>query len=195
MTPAPITLEDGRVLRPTGRRGAVYMPDGTTARVEFDGDVVRLFEPFAGGAEIEGGRIAPPAITTSKEKRSASGGVAAAAASDRFATFNTFIDSVARHLSAVEIVVWTIMYRDCRNGTVTTSNRDIERRSGSSLRAVTAAVQRLRESGLIKATKLSRHKGEPSQYAMNAQPEKCVPTLIEMNARRTGATGAPVKPK
>jgi hypothetical protein len=192
VTPTPITLDDGRVLQPTGRRGLFYLPNGRTARVKIEGDDVRLFDPVDGGAEIEGGRIvAEAAAPPRKAKRPTAGGPDAGTAAGRFATFNTFIDTVAQRLSAAEVVVWMIMFRDCRNGIASTSHRDIVRRSGCSLRAVNYAIKRLRAAGLIKPTRLSRHRGEASQYAVHPNPDQCVPALMNMRPKGTGATIAP----
>lgn len=110
----------------------------------------------------------------------------------RFATLNAFVDHTMRHLSPVASAVWMKLFRDCRDGRVTASNRDLSHCTGCSLRAVTTAVQRLREAGLIEVTRLSRHRGEPSHYKLNPNPDRCVGALIEMKARRTGATNAPV---
>lgn len=196
MTSATLTLDDGRVLQATGRAGMYYLPDGTTARVKIDGDIARLYQPGGDDYELPSGRIvANPAVECRQTGQPKRARATATTAGDRFATFNAFIDVTARHLSAIEIVVWTIIFRDCRHGTAETSNRDIARRSGCSLRAVTAAVQRLRLGGLIEATKLSRHKGDASQYAVNPRPEQCVPALVEMAGRRTGASAASVKPR
>jgi hypothetical protein len=107
----------------------------------------------------------------------------------RWQTFNTFIDAVARNLSPVDIAVWMILFRDCRNGTVEASNRDIVRRSGCSLRAVVDAMKRLRAAGLIDAVRLSRHKGEPSLYALNTSPDDCLEAITRQG--RSGAAGAP----
>jgi hypothetical protein len=123
--------------------------------------------------------------------RKASGGKATPDGS-RFATLNAFVDEAMRHLSPVASAVWMKLFRDCRDGRVTASNRDLASCTGCSLRAVTTAVQRLREAGLIHATRLSRHRGEPSHYTLNPRPDRCVDALTEMNTARTGAKDAPV---
>lgn len=154
-----------------------------------DGDeVVRRVEARPAGATTAGtsrSRSRSPA-------RSSTSSPARRASRERFATFNAFIDTVARHLSPLEVVVWTIVFRDCRDGTASTSGRDLARRSGCSLRAVYAAVKRLRDARLITAVKLSTNKGEPSVYAVHPEPDRLVPDLIDRRTSRTGARRASV---
>jgi hypothetical protein len=181
------------------------LPDGT-ALEEWDGsDPPRGIDAVTGrtgtydaarAALVDGPKvireIAAHAATRPMPKAASRRRATRGHAADRFATLNSFVDAVARHLTAVEIAVWVILFRDCRGGQVTASNRDLVRRSGCSLRAVTAAVKRLRSIGLIEAVKLSRHKGEPSVYALHPMPDRCVPKLIDERPR-TGADNAPVQ--
>ena len=93
--------------------------------------------------------------------------------------FRSFVDQVMRPLSPVEAVVWMTLFRDCRNGTATASNRDLARRTGCSLRAVHDAMQKLRRVRLVDGVTLSHRRGEPSVYAVNQRPETCLPAIAE----------------
>jgi hypothetical protein len=148
--------------------------------------------------------ITPASTTTKNPPRHRGGGKSKASpargcaadgktvAGQRFATLNEFVDTVARHLTAVETVVWFTMFRDCQGGRASVSNRDIACRSGCSLRAVTAAVQRLRKAGLIEPVTLSKHRGQASVYAMHPKPSMCV-TSIVVDPSRAGAAVASVQ--
>lgn len=114
--------------------------------------------------------------------------------SKRFATLNTFVDQVMRHLSPVESTVWLALFRDARHGQASASNRDLARRTGCSVRAVTNAMQELRRVHLINGLALSKSKGQASVYAVNARPESCVAALVlrrDQKAQPTGAHDAP----
>jgi len=59
---------------------------------------------------------------------------------DRFAVLNAFVDTTLAELSRSEIAVWFVLYRDTRNGTVRTSQANIARRAGMSVRSVGKAI-------------------------------------------------------
>jgi|694.fasta_scaffold19357_9 hypothetical protein len=111
-------------------------------------------------------------------------------ASRRFATLNTFVDQVMRHLSPVESAVWLALFRDTRHGQASASNRDLARRTGCSVRAVTNAMQELRRFHLIEGLALSKSKGQASLYAVNVRPESCVPELLLRPNQRPSRSGA-----
>lgn len=69
---------------------------------------------------------------------------------NRFATLNQFIDETLATLCRGDIAVWLILYRDTRNGTARTSQADIARRSGLSVRGVAKAMRRLEKRGLLR---------------------------------------------
>jgi hypothetical protein len=188
MTDTAYTLPDGtRLLDHTIVDGRAFgLDEKTTKRCAYHGD-------------DSGGRLVGRNGETIREIVAAAAGPQMgrsnakhhAARSDRgrWHTFNTFIDNVARHLSPVDIAVWIILFRDCRNGTVVASNRDIGRRSACSLRAVVDSMKRLRAFGLIDAVRLSRHKGVPSLYSLNPSPDACLKAI--MRPIRSGAAAAP----
>ena len=68
---------------------------------------------------------------------------------DRFAVLNAFVDTSLAELSRSEIAVWLILYRDTRDGTVRTSQANIARRAGTSVRGVKDAVRKLTAAGLL----------------------------------------------
>lgn len=68
---------------------------------------------------------------------------------DRFATLNAFVDCSMAKLSRSEALTWFVLWRDTKNGTARTSATDIARRIGTTRRAVTNALARLRKLGLL----------------------------------------------
>lgn len=68
---------------------------------------------------------------------------------DRFATLNAFVDCSMAELSKSDLATWLILYRDTKKGTACTSQTDIARRAGLSVRAVRYAVKRLVAAGLL----------------------------------------------
>ena len=87
---------------------------------------------------------------------------------DRFGVLNAFVDCSMGTLSKAELATWLCLYRDTRNGTACTSQADIARRAGLSVRAVKYAVQRLVAVGLL----VRVHKGGlnqgPSRYRVES---------------------------
>lgn len=69
---------------------------------------------------------------------------------ERFATLNAFVDFTAGTLKRNELLVWLVLYRDCRNGIAATSQADIARRAGTSDRTVRRVIRRLERLGLLK---------------------------------------------
>lgn len=72
---------------------------------------------------------------------------------DRFAVLNTFVDFTAADLRRSELLVWMTLYRDTRNGTATTSQRDIARRCGVTRKTVERAVESLVGRGLLRVVR------------------------------------------
>lgn len=69
--------------------------------------------------------------------------------SQRFAILNAFVDVALANLTRSELATWLVLYRDTRNGTVRTSQADIGRRGGLSVRAVAEAIRTLKRKGLV----------------------------------------------
>lgn len=68
---------------------------------------------------------------------------------DRFGVLNAFVDTSLVELSRSEIAVWLVLYRDTRNGTVRSDQRNIARRAGVSQRGVVTATKKLIDAGLL----------------------------------------------
>jgi hypothetical protein len=190
MTTHSLTLPDGSTLTlkaahdgngpPRGidsvtSRTLTYMGDDDGGRlVDADGANVREVRKRSADARTAGRK---------SSSRSPDG--------SRWATLNTFVDLLARHLSPVEIAVWLVLYRDCRGSTVEASQRNLAVRSGASERSVVRAMRRLREIRLIEVVKASKSRGEASRYRLEGHPERCLDALGQRP--RTGDTTAPVQ--
>lgn len=130
------------------------------------------------------------AIPPGKSKRRQSGTTSTSRPdSSRWATLNTFVDVIARHLSPVEIAVWLVLFRDCRRDTVEASQRNLATRSGACERSVVRAMRTLRTARLVEVVKVSESKGEASLYRLEARPERCLDAIRKL--RPTGDTMAP----
>ncbi len=183
MSAERIELEGGTYLEARGSRGHIWMPDQRAVKAVIDGDTVQLLDPDNGDELYQGRRLEAKAKPTrSKRERKAS----KAAAGDRFATLNSFVDQIARHLSPVDVTVWLVLYRDCRGDQCSASNRDLVRRTGCGLRSIARAMKRLRQVGLIEPLKLSTCKGEPSLYRLHPMPHQRIEAITG-----SGATVAP----
>jgi hypothetical protein len=90
----------------------------------------------------------PPQTTKGRPgtngKRNANGN-----AGDRFRVLNGFVDCSIAGLSRVELATWLILYRDTRNGTAATSQADIARRAGCSVRGIQKAIGKLIDKRLL----------------------------------------------
>ena len=181
MTRKPITLIDGRILQPAGQAGIWYLPNGETVRAEIDGDRMRLFIPGSGGEELTGGIIdqAAEAGQPGDSKSSPETNEAAKKKRDRtrWATFNTFVDRVARHLDAAEASVWYVIFRWTQDDTAEIRLSDIAARVGKSTRSVQRAVDRLIEVGLLERLKRGTRQGGPSRYRLESDPAIAIPTI------------------
>lgn len=119
--------------------------------------------PVAGRAATNGsGRAASGAGKdttsgkTSEPKRKA--------ATDRFGVLNAFVDCSLAGLSRSEIAVWLVLYRDTRDGTVRTSQENIAKRAGTSLRHVKKAIAGLKAAGLLSVVFQGGLNKGPSRY-------------------------------
>jgi predicted ArsR family transcriptional regulator len=71
-------------------------------------------------------------------------------------------------LSRSEIAVWLVLYRDTRNGTVRTSQANIARRAGTSVRGVKDALRNLTAAGLLRVVFQGGLNRGPSRYQVKA---------------------------
>lgn len=89
------------------------------------------------------------------------------AAADRFLVLNAFVDCSLAKLSRSEIAVWLVLYRDTRDGTVRTSQENIAKRSGTSVRHVKKALARLTAAGLLTVVFQGGLNRGPSRFRVN----------------------------
>lgn len=89
---------------------------------------------------------------------------------DRFAVLNAFIDFTMGELDRGEIVVWMILFRDTRDGVAGTSQTDISRRAGMTVRGTQKALAKLVNKGLVKIVRQGRIGKGPSTYRIRALP-------------------------
>jgi DNA-binding MarR family transcriptional regulator len=90
-------------------------------------------------------------------------------AQGRFGLFNAFVDCSMAGLSRAELAVWLVLFRDCRDGTASTSQSSIAQRAGCNVRTVRRALARLESAGLIKTLfRGGLHRG-PSRYRVRSE--------------------------
>jgi DNA-binding IscR family transcriptional regulator len=70
-------------------------------------------------------------------------------------------------LSRSEIAVWLVLYRDTRDGTVRTSQENIAKRSGTSVRHVRKAITSLTAAGLVTVVFQGGLNRGPSRFRVN----------------------------
>jgi DNA-binding MarR family transcriptional regulator len=87
----------------------------------------------------------------------------------RFAEINALVDYTLAGLTPVEISVWIIIWRDTKPaGTAQTSQTDIARRAGMTVRGVQKAIRRLASHGLVKVVRSGKLRGRASVYKVRA---------------------------
>ena len=93
----------------------------------------------------------PPRPRTTPNNHKTAKPKGTATTSNRFRELNAFVDCSLTDLSRAEALTWLVLWRDTKQGgTVRTSSTDIARRIGTSRRAVTNALARLRKRGLVR---------------------------------------------
>lgn len=180
MTASTLTIPDGTTLTETrDRDGRVFGVDPVTSRtctyqgdagggrlVDPDGVVVREVVP---GAASKPGR--------GKGRAKGSGTPDRRADRRRWATLNTFVDRVARHLDDHEVAVWFVVFRWTQDDHAEIRIADIAARLGKSTRATIRAVDRLLEVGLLERLKRGSRQGGPSRYRLDPDPAIAIPKL------------------
>jgi len=68
---------------------------------------------------------------------------------DRFTVLNAFVDFTANELKRSDLLVWLVLYRDTRDGTARTAQRDIAKRTGLSRKTIERSVASLVRLGLL----------------------------------------------
>ena len=101
----------------------------------------------------------------------------------RWATLNQFVDLVAPVIAKNEVLVWLLLFRHSRNGTVETS----ERRIASALRLTRTSAGRalrgLTAGGFVWPMYRSSSKGACSKYGLHSNPAACIAKNAERNPR------------
>ena len=84
---------------------------------------------------------------------------------DRFRTINAFVDFSMAGLRPCERAVWMLLWRDTKpEGLAQTSQADLARRAGASVRAVNVAVRELSRQGLLIVVRRGGLSAGPSSY-------------------------------
>lgn len=84
--------------------------------------------------------------------------------SARFLMINRFVDLSMKDLTAVEVKVWVLLWRESQSGTAERAMSDISQRCGCSKMAVSKAVKKLVEKGLLEVIKKGVYGGKGSLY-------------------------------
>ncbi|MFQ5807588.1 MAG: helix-turn-helix domain-containing protein [Phycisphaerae bacterium] len=87
----------------------------------------------------------------------------------RFGVLNAFVDVTLRELDRTAAAVWLVLFRDTKpNGLACTSQTDIARRAGVSVRTVYRALRRLVRLGLLVVVRKGRLNVGASVYRLRA---------------------------
>jgi hypothetical protein len=105
----------------------------------------------------EGEPTTPVPAARTKHRRARSG---------RFAVLNAFTDFALSKLTAAEVKVWLILFRDTKAATCTarTGQADIARRAGIDTRTVRRALVTLEAKGLVRVVRRGRLNAGSSVY-------------------------------
>lgn len=101
----------------------------------------------------------------------------AARKSDRWATYNAFVDVIAPRLTLAERAVWHIMFRHARNGVCETTARLLASAADISPTTAQAALSRLHRAGLVWPIWKSKDKAKASRYGIHSSPAACLARL------------------
>jgi len=118
-------------------------------------------------AARQGGKATGTNATSGKATNGKANDPKRKAAADRFATLNAFVDCSLAELSRSEIAVWLLLYRDTRDGTARTSQENIAKRSGTSVRHVRKALASLTAAGLLTVVFQGGLNRGPSRFRVN----------------------------
>ena len=99
-------------------------------------------------------------------KKRAAKKTTSAAKGDRWAMLNTMVDLAIRDLTAAEIKVWLVLFRDVRSGLARTSMADIARRAGLEPRSAKRAMRSLEARRLVKIVAHGTIDGKPNTYQL-----------------------------
>ena len=114
----------------------------------------------------------------------------AARKSDRWSTFNTFMDVIAPRLTLAERTVWIVMFRHARNGTCDISERAIATQANIDKVTAGKALRQLVALKLVWVVFKSTHKESLSRYGLQPSPADRLAAVIRMHDARTTAADA-----
>lgn len=112
-----------------------------------------------------------PALAATRLRSAAPGKANRRLTAGRFDVLNTFVDETLGTLCRGDVAVWLILYRDTRDGTACTSQADIGRRAGLSVRGVAKALRRLERRGLMKTVYRGGLNRGASRYRVLPRPD------------------------
>ncbi len=86
----------------------------------------------------------------------------------RFAVLNRFVDMSLSQVTSAAALVWLVLFRDTKpDGLVKTSQADIARRAGLSLKTAKRAVKALDKAGLLTRVYRGSLRRGPSVYRVH----------------------------
>jgi len=143
-----------------------YSPDGTP-RIKPGLSSLPPMNPAPRPARPSGRKATSGTATSGKATSGTANDPKRKAAADRFGTLNAFVDCSLADLSRSEIAVWLLLYRDTRDGTARTSQENIAKRSGTSVRHVRKALASLTAAGLLTVVFQGGLNRGPSRFRVN----------------------------
>lgn len=158
MTTECLHLRDGRRLQ--NRRGSwVMLPEETGVEVRVDGREAIVTDQDGRTFTAE---IIDQAETMAKKRASKK----STGKGDRWPMLNNVVDLAMRDLTAAEIKVWLVLFRDVRNGLARTSMADIARRAGLEPRSAKRAMRSLEARRLVRIVAHGTIDGKPNAYQL-----------------------------
>ncbi|MBX3435305.1 MAG: winged helix-turn-helix transcriptional regulator [Pirellulales bacterium] len=112
-----------------------------------------------------------PALAAAPQRSASAGKANRRLTAGRFDVLNTFVDETLGGLCRGDVAVWLILYRDTRDGTARTSQADIGRRAGLSVRGAAKALRRLEQRGLLKTIFRGGLNRGASRYRVLPRPD------------------------
>jgi len=105
------------------------------------------------------------------------------ASKNRWQTLNQFVDLVAPVIAKNEVLVWLLLFRHSRNGTVETSERRIAAALRLTRTSAGRALRGLTAGGFVWPIYRSTSKGACSKYGLHPNPAACIARNAERNPR------------
>ena len=184
-------------LRDIGGGAFMLGPDEVCVAMEQGGDRVTCWTLGEQRELVAAGTASKaPSKPATARSRSATAGDAPGNEWGRWVTLNTFVDSIACHLTPSEQSVWLYLFRHCRGGRAEAAMREMAERNGIDIKTASNALRWLAGVGLIEQVEKSRSKGTRSVYVVRLDPARCLDACRDANAprlaRRKGNRRPPV---